>query len=417
MKDSSQQIEREIDMLADGGAALMSLMSVEIHDTCTRLDIDYVLFFTREGITFRKYFDTFARAAGWSIKSEIFHASRLSTYSASLFSDGVEGLMRFFSQYSNANWEQTLKSLNAWPPSREIAGLISASGSAHATGTKLFNVFQQQERLAQWLQNLACSRRRGLIEYIEHFHPWLLGVGTALVVDIGWRGTIQDNLALVIPSTKLHGLYLGLFPYLNPQPTNVSKMALLFNDNEENQNIEGKSVFSVEYLFSAPVGSIIGYEQGIPQSAAPENHEENAYALTFQEVVQARAESLGGKYTEALRAAVQDELISTWKNEASHFWENAQRMSPALFDALRSHRHEETFGVGTTVHLDSVLSFRSLTKATYSPTARMLFAQHASGIPRNLRKIVPLSWWVRVWFILHDGLEGLRDLLRSRRQS
>lgn len=47
----------------------------------------------------------------------------------------------------------------------------------------------------------------------------------AAVVDIGWRGTIQDNLALLMPDTQLTGYYLGLQRFLNPQPANTAKHA------------------------------------------------------------------------------------------------------------------------------------------------------------------------------------------------
>jgi hypothetical protein len=39
-------------------------------------------------------------------------------------------------------------------------------------------------------------------------------------VDIGWRGTIQDNLAHVLPEKTLFGHYLGLARVLNEQPVN-----------------------------------------------------------------------------------------------------------------------------------------------------------------------------------------------------
>lgn len=56
---------------------------------------------------------------------------------------------------------------------------------------------------------------------------------TLVVVDIGWRGTIQDNIAHVIPEHFLRGVYLGLFGFLNDQPANTSKVAVAFDCNQE----------------------------------------------------------------------------------------------------------------------------------------------------------------------------------------
>jgi FMN phosphatase YigB (HAD superfamily)/HEPN domain-containing protein len=53
----------------------------------------------------------------------------------------------------------------------------------------------------------------------------------AVVVDIGWRGTIQDNLCRLLPNSTIHGVYLGLFPYHNAQPSNATKQAVAFDGN------------------------------------------------------------------------------------------------------------------------------------------------------------------------------------------
>ena len=46
------------------------------------------------------------------------------------------------------------------------------------------------------------------------------------VVDVGWRGTIHDNIALLYPDIHFTGIYLGLQKFLNEQPSNTSKLLL-----------------------------------------------------------------------------------------------------------------------------------------------------------------------------------------------
>lgn len=46
---------------------------------------------------------------------------------------------------------------------------------------------------------------------------------TVFIVDIGWRGTIQDNIAYIFDKNKFIGYYLTLYNYYNVQPVNTKK--------------------------------------------------------------------------------------------------------------------------------------------------------------------------------------------------
>ncbi|MFQ3458377.1 hypothetical protein PMN64_34380 [Bradyrhizobium sp. UFLA01-814] len=65
---------------------------------------------------------------------------------------------------------------------------------------------KRRERLDRYLDQQGLGRR-----------------GKIGVVDVGWRGTIQDNLARMRPDAEFTGYYLGLRKFLNPQPANVEK--------------------------------------------------------------------------------------------------------------------------------------------------------------------------------------------------
>lgn len=43
------------------------------------------------------------------------------------------------------------------------------------------------------------------------------------IIDIGWRGTIQDNISLFVPDVHFYGMYLGLRRVINVQPGNASR--------------------------------------------------------------------------------------------------------------------------------------------------------------------------------------------------
>jgi len=85
---------------------------------------------------------------------------------------------------------------------------------------------------------------------------------TLVVVDIGWRGTIQDNLAHVIPNHFLRGVYLGLFGFLNDQPANTSKVAVAFDCNQEDDADFVVIPAVIERPWTPDIPSAIGFQPG-----------------------------------------------------------------------------------------------------------------------------------------------------------
>ncbi len=85
---------------------------------------------------------------------------------------------------------------------------------------------------------------------------------TMVVVDIGWRGTIQDNLAHVVPDRFLRGVYLGLFGFLNDQPANTSKVAVAFDCNQQDDADFVVIPAVIERPWTPDIPSAIGFVPG-----------------------------------------------------------------------------------------------------------------------------------------------------------
>src|SRR5690606_3326136 len=126
--------------------------------------------------------------------------------------------------------------------------------------------------------------------------------GSVAVVDIGWRGTIQDNLAYVLPSVRIDGFYLGLEKYLNPQPSNVRKFA--FGPDINTESPQHADVFAkvdpIKMLCNSPHGSVVGYsvtEGATVNAQRLVSEAENAvyydFVLYFQKGVIMAAENVG----------------------------------------------------------------------------------------------------------------------------
>jgi FMN phosphatase YigB (HAD superfamily) len=158
--------------------------------------------------------------------------SRRSTFGASLLRLDGPSLERLWSQY----------------PHQSIAGLLSSLGVEPAdveNGIRRFGLdpdevlheIRSNSRVREFLADteVESAIMRSLRNQRELLVRYLRDRGVtadqALVVDLGWRGTIQDNFAHIMTGVHFHGVYMGLFPYLNRQPVNVSKEALAFDGN------------------------------------------------------------------------------------------------------------------------------------------------------------------------------------------
>ena len=84
------------------------------------------------------------------------------------------------------------------------------------------------------------------------------------VVDIGWRGTIQDNLALCLPTTAVTGVYLALYPFLNAQPKNCTKIAYISDGYPDGaallRRLEGCQI-AIEMFLHSDLGSVVRYHE------------------------------------------------------------------------------------------------------------------------------------------------------------
>jgi FMN phosphatase YigB (HAD superfamily) len=121
------------------------------------------------------------------------------------------------------------------------------------------------------------ERRRGeqrsaILEYLGE-QVDLAATRTMYLVDVGWKGTTQDQLARLLASLRdlqLVGCYVGLLTSAPPEPPD-SKIGILFH-NQPQRSIclevftQFKAMF--ELLLSADHGSVRGYER-TPDGAVP----------------------------------------------------------------------------------------------------------------------------------------------------
>ncbi len=241
---------------------------LQVMEEALRRNVDTVHFMTREGVFFRRIYDMLVEIDVFDVgkypESALIEVSRRSTFAASLSDFAIEPLRRLWSQYSVQSISALAITLNIdlaeWRPVAKQLGIDVDKQIEYPWRDQDFRRFITHPRIVRTGRQAIARQCSELVEYLEAagFEP--RADKDRLVVDIGWRGTIQDNLAQLVAG-RIHGCYFGLERFLNPQPANGSKSAYVF-DVERGYPLHISEVAGLEFLFNAPGGSTAGYRAG-----------------------------------------------------------------------------------------------------------------------------------------------------------
>lgn len=261
-------------------------------------NLDRLYFFTREGEFFYKVFCAIfpqSRLSGHDLPpADILAVSRWSTFVPSMKDASIHEMSRIWSLFkvqSVSGLFVTL-GLDIWKFSEllETLGLKETDVISDPENSPELHRLFETPAFAEAVKNALASQASLLQNYLTQSG---VKAGERVgIVDIGWRGTIQDNISLLVPDAHFHGMYLGLRRVINAQPANASKAAY---GPDENTSGESTALFTnfaaMELLCNSPYGSVVGYtlEDGrtIPQRHV--DQEENAaygeFVGPFQEGV------------------------------------------------------------------------------------------------------------------------------------
>ncbi len=250
-----------------------------IQEICYRKKHQHVYFFTRECIFFRKIFDRLQQHNPYDLPPVSVHllpVSRLSTFFPSLQEISCHALMRLWSQYHTQSMQSLFSSLGL-----DAANYLSFFLKYGINEDELISKPWQDKRIQllfddpdfkDVLIGIQQKKRKQLFRY---FNSQEFGLQSkALVVDIGWRGTIQDNIAYLFPQVSIDGVYLGLQKFFNSQPPHTNKFAYIADANKGDFHPMLVHVIPLEMLCYGPGGSAIGYREGANGQVLP-NYEAN----------------------------------------------------------------------------------------------------------------------------------------------
>ncbi len=375
------------------------------------LGVPRVHYFTREGVFFQRVHDVIAGTApGRSLlgvdlpTSELLEVSRLSTFCASIREVSVREFMRVWNLYSTQSISGLLATLDipelSVRPLLGIHGLDAGEAICHPWLDPRVRALLADRRFAGTLERVRTSRRAVLREYLAG--RGFEDDGSAkVVVDIGWRGTIQDNLAHLYPGCRITGVYLGMHRVLNEQPGNVEKIAYAC-DVATDEAACGpllEHVQPLEAISNSPDGSVRGYRRG-----------ERAGKIAVE-----RAGDPGetGMWEDASRYFQKGVLaaapvVTRWIRDYAFSSEDLRPMAleavrdifsappVGICEAFFRLSHNETFGLGGFVQM-----------GTADPSALARRARTDEGAARALAAAAWESKWPCAFFRAH-GLEQER---------
>lgn len=236
-------------------------------------DAEVVLFMSKEGQFLRKCFDEYIRCHGLdaTIKSKYIIVSRKSTYLCSIDLDSDNPFERLFWQYDrNSSIEDLLKSLNF--TEEELAEvqkhLVIDIAERHVLLSKSNALEQLIE--SKWFTAFAKRKIKLQSYYLNEYIKSKIGRGvkSVHVVDVGWKGTIQDNLFLSLKKEyRIYGYYLGLLYPTLLEENNRKEGVLFSNHLDESRHLKiynsNRSLY--EMILGANHGSASRYINNVFQ--------------------------------------------------------------------------------------------------------------------------------------------------------
>lgn len=313
--------------------------------------VDTVFFFTREGQFFQQVYDRLTALDPYNVKSPkstLLEVSRRATFAASLNEASPAELMRLWNLYStqsikglaiSLNLDQELVAREAarfdldydvpiqypWT-NQQVRKLLSSAGFLEHVRSRL----REQRRLAaRYFEQVGLSREK-----------------LCVVADIGWRGTIQDNIALICPKTFVRGHYIGLFKYLNSQPGNATKLGWAFDHNED-ITVDISEVAALEVLFTAAGGSVQEYAEHGGKISAVRTKVDEEEQIILGKVAEVQAGVLAATTVIAEYVSRHGLLSADLHPVGVAVLQSLCEQPPsALADLFFEFHHNETFGTG-----------------------------------------------------------------------
>jgi len=253
-----------------------------LHETLVANGVEKVFFLSREGQSLKQMFDLYCDRIGVRIQSHYLEVSRRSTLLPSFVSLAEERYETLFRQYQSMSLLEFLSSLGLESYCTELSNQLGLSVSETTDrlgdfpSSELFFRLKVLPRFNAIYGHERLARRAAFLQYLTSLSDGDIPANL-VVVDVGWKGTIQDNLFAMLcrePNsvvTSVTGYYIGLIDQGAAGPNN-RKHGLLFssvNGPTPRFHVFNENRALFEILLAADHGSVASYETDTNGQARP----------------------------------------------------------------------------------------------------------------------------------------------------
>ncbi len=257
--------ERELYQIGVRIAPIAFSFVLSVVEDSLRCGSDRIFFFTREGLFFKRVYDEITNSDPYNAKypsAQILSVSRRATFAASLTDFSIDEMMRLWTMYSSQSIRGFAVSLNL---DNDICSNIAQkyyldpdAKIVYPWLNESFKGFMSDPDLVMHARYTLELQKKNLSSYLRQ--AGFYSESRPIVVDIGWRGTIQDNLSW-LTRKPIKGHYLALFRFLNKQPSESEKTGWLGDSNLEDRRNIPDQVAPLEMIFNGEGGSVVGYQE------------------------------------------------------------------------------------------------------------------------------------------------------------
>lgn len=346
--------------------------------------VDVVHYISREGFFLKQIHDRIAPiiCQTKNISAQHLTVSRRATFGPSLDSSSTDNLLsdlgRLWSMYSNQSPEALLVSIglqaSSYCDSLESHQIdLKERIRDLSTDSRFLNWISDKKVLLE-IQNALDSNRAALQAYLDK--SLAAQNGKVVVADIGWRGSIQDNLGRILPEVDFHGVYLGLFPFLNEQLKSHTKQAVVFDGNKGEKYFYAEPPAAIERPWTPHIPSVVKFTM---------NESKDVFAVTEIELGEVSNE-VSDFQSGSIEAS---ELVAKWivahgysssdlRTELQQRLEDYyQNPSTAVAGIWFDSSHDDSFGA---LNQTSFLKFRPDRTWIENPNSEAISAAQASSL-------------------------------------
>lgn len=304
VEDFNLIVSRDENYIFEKLAYPLYLFTKNLYYNLLRDGAKTVFFLSREGQFMKKMFDFFQDSiVGPKIKTEYLCVSRASTFLGTLKDLNEEDFDSLFNQYPNLSLENFCKNLAFSKEEIEVL----ANKSEYNFKIDILNIKDSRKFRevinSPYFIKLYDKKRK---EAHDLFTSYVASFGDdykdkLYIVDVGWKGTIQNNIQKMFPNTIINGYYLGLMNYAPIKDYN-SKFPILFEHTliyrSPNCYLYNSNRSIFEIILAANHGSTKKYEKNAKGKIEPVFQNEEMEMKMYQEKIKPVQDNIFKVFTE-----------------------------------------------------------------------------------------------------------------------